>query len=190
MTSLWRCDNPKHQNYLGGRHSKSRSPSPRTSNVVPSLSRYPVGRYSPNTSPIVSGSQLFARNSPKTPFWGSSFNDGTTQTALDPPGGGPGPKTPPRMARVGIERPSDKMQRQANCGHSTLNDSADVQRELELRRVERLRTGRTAKELRQHLEDAYPNLLTPCEKNKLIRDTLGTESSFTRLQELFLQFHH
>lgn len=166
MTSFWRCDNPKHQNYLGGRHSKSRSPSPRSSNVAPSLARwvprYPNGRYSPKTPPSVSGSQSFARNSPKTQ---------------------------PRMARVGIGRPSDT-QRQANGGHSTLNDSADVQRDLELRRGERLRTGRTAKELRQHLEDAYPNLLTTCEKNNLIRETLRSESSFTRLQELFLQFHH
>ena len=36
------------------------------------------------------GSQVLTRGEPRPVhiFWGSSFNDGTTQTALDPPGGG------------------------------------------------------------------------------------------------------
>lgn len=95
---------------------------------------------------------------------------------------------------VSIGRPVESQRKpRAHGGHPKLSDRADEQRELMMRRSERLRTGRTAEELRQHLDDAYPTysaLLSPDEKNELIRETLRSEASFMRLQEIFLRFHH
>lgn len=93
---------------------------------------------------------------------------------------------------VSIGRPVESQRKpRAHGGHPKLSDRADEQ--FMMRRSERLRTGRTAEELRQHLDDAYPTysaLLSPDEKNELIRETLRSEASFMRLQEIFLRFHH
>jgi hypothetical protein len=57
-----------------------------------------------------------------------------------------------------------------------------------MRKIERNLPGRTADELLQHLNEAYPDLLLePCEKDELVRDTLASaESSFTMIQTLCL----
>ena len=60
----------------------------------------------------------------------------------------------------------------------------------ESQRKERLLTGRTSEELYKHLEEQYPTLLTVDEKNNLVSNTMSSQSSFTRLQELFFYFHH
>ena len=164
MTLCWRCDqfadNPESQNYMAGGRH-SKSRSPDARPRNVSRST-PIGRYSPKPQTSVAGSHA-ASNSPTS-------------------------------CSVSIGRPVESQRKpRAHGGNPKLSDRADEQRELMLRRSERLRTGRTAEELRQHLDDAYPTysaLLSPYEKNELVRETLRTEASFTRLQEIFLRFHH
>jgi hypothetical protein len=56
-----------------------------------------------------------------------------------------------------------------------------------MRKIERNLPGRTADELLQHLNEAYPDQLEPCEKDELVRDTLASaQSSFTMIQTLCL----
>ena len=54
---------------------------------------------------------------------------------------------------------------------------------VDSRRNERLRVGRTADELREYL-DKFFNSLTPDNKNELVQTEMMTESSFTHLEEM------
>ena len=61
---------------------------------------------------------------------------------------------------------------------------------IEESRHNRLRIGRTFSELSQYLDNLYPTALTPVQKNEVIQATIKSESSFTRIEELVLQFYH
>jgi hypothetical protein len=61
---------------------------------------------------------------------------------------------------------------------------------IEESRQNRLRIGRTFSELCQYIDELYPTVLTPAQKNKVIQATINSESSFTRIEELVLQFYH
>jgi hypothetical protein len=56
--------------------------------------------------------------------------------------------------------------------------------------VERLRTGRTAYELRQYVDKLFPILLTPDNKSELVETVMKTESSFTHLEEMIFKLYH
>ena len=62
--------------------------------------------------------------------------------------------------------------------------------DIDLRRNERLRVGRNASELRQYVEEKFPNLLTPEEKSDLVQKAMTTETSFTHLEELIFELYH
>ena len=62
--------------------------------------------------------------------------------------------------------------------------------DIDLRRNERLRVGRTSYELRQYVDKIFPTSLTPEEKNDLIQKAMTTESSFTHLEELIFELYH
>jgi hypothetical protein len=87
----------------------------------------------------------------------------------------------------------------ARYGVSTEHKGAAERRELarlELaqRHEERTKTGRTEKEMYEHLERAYPYelaKLTASDKDKLVQDTLRSgKSSFDALEHMVLQYHH
>ncbi len=64
------------------------------------------------------------------------------------------------------------------------------QEELEHRRNELKKAGRTKNELYEHLGQAYPSLNTDA-KDELVKDLLQSgKSSFSDLQDLFLKYHH
>ena len=60
---------------------------------------------------------------------------------------------------------------------------------VDSRRNERLRVGRTADELREYL-DKFFNSLTPDNKNELVQTVMMTESSFTHLEEMVFKLFH
>ena len=62
--------------------------------------------------------------------------------------------------------------------------------DIDLRRNERLRVGRTSDELRQYVDKMFPTSLTPEEKNDLIQKAMTTEPSFTHLEELIFELYH
>ena len=62
--------------------------------------------------------------------------------------------------------------------------------DIDLRRNERLRVGRNVSELRQYVEEKFPNLLTPEEKSDLVQKAMTTETSFTHLEELIFELYH
>lgn len=62
--------------------------------------------------------------------------------------------------------------------------------DIDLRRNERLRVGRTSDELRQYVDKIFPTSLTPEEKNDLIQKAMTTEPSFTHLEELIFELYH
>ena len=62
--------------------------------------------------------------------------------------------------------------------------------DIDLRRNERLRVGRNVSELRQYVEEKFPNLLTPEEKSDLVQKAMTTEPSFTHLEELIFELYH
>ena len=62
--------------------------------------------------------------------------------------------------------------------------------DIDLRKNERLRIGRTPDELRQYADSLFPTLLTPDEKSKLVQTVMRTESSFTHLEEIVLKLYH
>jgi hypothetical protein len=102
---------------------------------------------------------------------------------------------------VAARSPSDSMRysrnRHATASLARYGDTpspeerrAMQQQEMEHRSMELRKTGRTKKELYEHLEQAYPGLNTD-EKDKLVKDLLlSGKSSFRELQSLFLQYHH
>ena len=62
--------------------------------------------------------------------------------------------------------------------------------DIELRRNERLRVGRTSDELRQYIDEFFPTVLTPEEKSDLVQKAMTTEPSFTHLEELIFELYH
>jgi hypothetical protein len=61
--------------------------------------------------------------------------------------------------------------------------------DINSRRNERLRIGRTADELREYL-DKFFDSLTPDNKNDLVQTVMTTESSFTHLEEMVFKLYH
>ena len=62
--------------------------------------------------------------------------------------------------------------------------------DIELRRNERLRVGRTSHELRQYIDEFFPTVLTPEERSDLVQKAMTSERSFTHLEELIFELYH
>jgi len=71
----------------------------------------------------------------------------------------------------------------------TMNSITSQILNVDSRRNERLRVGRTADELREYL-DKFFNSLTPDNKNELVQTVMMTESSFTHLEEMVFKLFH
>jgi len=75
---------------------------------------------------------------------------------------------------------------------NSITQSATASQVLDIdsRRNERLRIGRTADELHEYLDKFFPTWLTPANKKELVQIVTTTESSFTRLEEMVFKLYH
>lgn len=75
---------------------------------------------------------------------------------------------------------------------NSITQSATASQVLDIdsRRNERLRIGRTANELHEYLEKFFPTSLTPDNKSELVQIVMTTESSFTHLEEMIFKLYH